>query len=70
MTMGDPMRSNWPVIGGRRVVKAEAQEVDASQTVYRIEFLDSEGRKLFVQLPESALRSLADSTVQLLDSRS
>jgi hypothetical protein len=30
MTMGDPLISNWPVIGGRRVVKAEAQVVDVS----------------------------------------
>ena len=68
MTMGDPLISNWPVIGGRRVIKAEAQALDVSQGVNRIEFLDSAARKLFVQLPESVLRSLADSAGQLLDS--
>ncbi len=66
--MADPVISNWPVIGGRRVVKAEAQPVGPGQGLYRIEFLDSAGRKLFVQLPEGALRSLADSAGQLLDS--
>lgn len=67
--MNDPLIINWPAIGGRRVVKAEAQVVDATQAVYRIEFFDSGGRKLFVQLPKGALCSLADSAVQLLKSR-
>ena len=66
--MIDPLISNWPVIGGRRVVKAEIQAVDAGQALYRIEFLDSGGRKLFVQLPEAALRSMADSAAQMLNS--
>jgi hypothetical protein len=66
--MTDPVISNWPVIVGRRVVGAEAQQVERGQGLYRIEFLDSAGRKLFVQLPERALRSLADSAGQLLDS--
>jgi hypothetical protein len=68
MSVTDPVISNWPVIGGRRVVKAEAQLVGAGQSLYRIEFLDSAGKKLFVQLPKGALRSLADSAGQLLDS--
>jgi hypothetical protein len=65
--MTDPLISNWPVIGGRRVVNAEAKPMEPTQGLYRIEFLDSVGRKLFVQLPEAALRSLADSAGELLD---
>jgi hypothetical protein len=61
--------SNWPVIGGRRVVTAEAQAVDSGHDLYRIEFLDSGGKKLFIHLSEAALRSLSDSAGQLFDSR-
>jgi hypothetical protein len=68
--MNDPVISNWPVIGGRRVVRAEAQSVESGQGLYRIEFLDSGGKKLFIQLPEAVLRSLADSAEHLFDSRS
>jgi hypothetical protein len=67
--MTDPFISNWPVIGGRRVVKAEAQPVEPAQGLYRIEFLDSEGKKLFIHLPKAALRSLVDSARPLLDAR-
>jgi hypothetical protein len=69
MTMPDPVISNWPVIGGRRVVNAEAQPVEPGKGLYRIEFQDSGGKKLFIQLSEEALRSLADSAEHLLDSR-
>jgi len=65
--MSDPVISTWPVTWERRVVKAEPQTVDAGQAVYRIEFLDSSGRKLLVQLSEPLLRSLAESVVRLLD---
>lgn len=65
--MTDPILSTWPVIGGRRIVKAEAKPVEPTQGIYRIEFLDSAGRKLFIQLTEAALRSLADSAWELLD---
>jgi hypothetical protein len=67
--MSDPVISNWPVIGGRRVVKAVAQPVEPGQGLYRIEFLDS-GRKRFIQFPEEALRSPADSAQHQLDTPS
>lgn len=68
--MADPLLSSWPLQGtDRRVVGATADAVELGQGVYRITFLDSSGRKLFVQLPMNALRSLVDSGAQLLRER-
>lgn len=68
--MADPLLSNWPLQGtDRRVIGATADAVELGQDLYRITFLDSSGRKLFVQLPENALRSVVHSGAQLLRGR-
>jgi len=65
--MADPLLNNWPPQGtDRRIVGATAEAVEPGQNVYRVTFLDSSGRKLFVQLPENALRSIVHSGAQLL----
>jgi hypothetical protein len=69
--MPDPLLSNWPIQGAnRRVVAATAEAVEVGGDLYRITFLDSSGRKMLVQLPEAALRSLVDSAARMLDVQS
>jgi hypothetical protein len=65
--MPDPMFSQWPQIPGRKIVKAEAQLVDKVQSLFRVEFTDSAGKKLSVQMPDAALNSLVDTGKALLN---
>jgi hypothetical protein len=65
--MADPLLNSWPLQGtDRRVVAATAETVQPGQGLYRITFRDSSGRKLFVHLPGTALRSVVDSGAHLL----
>ena len=65
--MAAPLVNIWPLQGtDRSVVNAAAEAVEAGQDLYRISFLDSSGRKLFVQMPGNALRSIVQSGAELL----
>lgn len=64
--MNDPLFDHWPRFPGRSVQNAEAQVVDEYQKIYRIEFLDSANKKLTVQLPDTALWTLAQTAAARL----
>jgi hypothetical protein len=64
--VSDPLISNWPIIVGRQVVKAEAEEVDADLDIYRVVLQDSAGKRLNVRMPLDVLRLLVETSQRLL----
>jgi hypothetical protein len=65
--MADPILSRWPLNNTRHVTDAQAQAVDPTHGLYRVVFQDSSRRQLSVQIPRSALESLAETINGLLD---
>ena len=63
--MVDRLLSIWPMDKTRRVIKAEAQVVDAHPGLYRIAFMDSAGKQLAVQVPRSVLQTIVESASAL-----
>jgi hypothetical protein len=64
--VSDPLISNWPIIVGRQVVNAEAEEVDANLDIYRVVLQDSAGKRLNVRMPLDVLRLLVETSQRLL----
>lgn len=65
--MADPKFSSWPILPGRKVVAAEAKLLDKHQRLYCVVLTDSAEKQLTIQLPEAALRSIAETALRLLD---
>lgn len=68
--MADPWLSIWPQDNSRRVFDAKVQAVDVAQGLYRIAFRDTAGKQLAVQIPLSALKTVAATAAALVEGES